>query len=316
LGSDYTYDAFDRRIIKSFDDDGPGPHSAAVTKTIYDGADFAANPYVDFDGSNNVTMRYLHGPAVDMLLARRDSSGSVAWYLTDHLATVRDLVNTTGTLLDHISYSAYGKVNAETNPSNGDRFKFTGYQYDSDVGLYHARARSYDSTTGRFISADPVSFSAGDANLYRYVENQATTQVDRLGLAPADPGGSCDSDYATDNYALYMKETAAWEWSQEVSYLYGLSQNVSTFRRCYRWFLGQFGEIDETDYVTTQRRSDYQSWLASEDWPSSAGERRHVVGDRNGRGCQRGGQRNGTDASRVRSPRTVQPRFGQKGRNG
>jgi RHS repeat-associated protein len=188
--SDYTYDAFDRRIIKSFDDDGPGPHSATVTKTIYDGPDFAANPYVDFDGSNNVSMRYLYGPAVDMVLARRDSSGNVAWYLADHLGTVRDIANTSGSVLDHVSYSAYGKVTAETNPSNGDRFKFTAYQHDSETGVYHSRARSYDPVTGRFISADPMGLAAGDANLYRYVSNRPITLVDPTGLQsqPARPG--------------------------------------------------------------------------------------------------------------------------------
>jgi YD repeat-containing protein len=36
--SDFTYDALNRRIIKSFDDDGPGPNTATVTKTIYDAA--------------------------------------------------------------------------------------------------------------------------------------------------------------------------------------------------------------------------------------------------------------------------------------
>lgn len=71
-------------------------------------------------------MRYLFGPAVDLLLARRDSSGSVAWYLADHIGTIREIVSTSGTILDHISYSAFGKVTAQTNPNNGDRFNFTG----------------------------------------------------------------------------------------------------------------------------------------------------------------------------------------------
>ncbi len=180
--SDYTYDAFDRRIIKSFDDDGPGPHTAIVTKTLYDGAHFAANPYADFNGSNTLTMRYLYAPAVDVILARRDASGTVAWYLADHLGTVRDIANTSGTVLDHISYSAYGKVTAETNASNGDRFKYTGREYDSELSLYYYRARYFDATTGRFISADPIAFAAGDSNLYAYVANAPTGGSDPLGL--------------------------------------------------------------------------------------------------------------------------------------
>jgi hypothetical protein len=76
--TDYTYDAFNRRIIRTFDPDGPGSQTASTTKTIYDGSHLGANPFADFDGSNSLTMRYLYGNAVDMLLARRDSSGTVA----------------------------------------------------------------------------------------------------------------------------------------------------------------------------------------------------------------------------------------------
>ncbi len=189
--SDYTYDAFDRRIIKTVDLDGPGPQPATSTATIYDGAAFAANSYIDFvdpDGPSGpqpyaLDTRRLFGPAVDMILARRDFSGTVAWYLADHLGTVRDLVSTSGTVLDHIRYSGFGKVTAESGASNGDRFKYTAREYDSETAQYYYRARVYDPAAGRFVLADPVSFGAGDANLFRYVNNVPIGRTDRLGLA-------------------------------------------------------------------------------------------------------------------------------------
>jgi RHS repeat-associated protein len=215
--SDYTYDAFNRRIIKSFDDDGAGPHTATVTKTIYDpvqpppahliarGAtelqpdgsyifdSFVASAYADFDSSNTLIMRYLFGPSVDFLLSRRTNSGTVAWYLADHLGTIRDIANTTGTVLDHINYTAFGPISTESNPSNGDRFKFTARDYDAETGLYFYRARFYDPQTGRFTIVDPVSFSAGDPNLYRYVVNSPVVTADVDGLC-----GSClRPDYPT-----------------------------------------------------------------------------------------------------------------------
>jgi uncharacterized protein RhaS with RHS repeats len=39
---------------------------------------------------------------------------------------------------------------------------------------------------GRWISEDPIGFAAGDANVYRYVGNVPTTNVDPLGLQTAD----------------------------------------------------------------------------------------------------------------------------------
>jgi len=184
--SDFVYDAFDRRIIKTSDSDGPGPQSATSTATIYDGASFAANSYIDFidpDGPSGpqpstLDTRRLFGPAVDMLLARRDASGTIAWYLTDHLGTVRDLVDTSGSVLDHISYSVYGKVTSESNPANGDRFKFTGREYDFETGLYYYRARYYEPTAGRFLSVDPLGFAAGNENLFGYVDNSPLGSVD------------------------------------------------------------------------------------------------------------------------------------------
>jgi RHS repeat-associated protein len=180
--SDFTYDAFDRRIIKSFDDDGPGPHSATVTKTIYDGPSFAANPYADFDGSNALTMRYLYGPAVDMIMARRNASGTVAWHLGDHLGSIHDVVSTSGVVIDHIRYSAFGIVAAESSPSNGDRFKYTGREYDSESALYYNRARYYEPSIGRFLGNDPIGFQAGETNLASYTSNSPLTRTDPTGL--------------------------------------------------------------------------------------------------------------------------------------
>jgi hypothetical protein len=51
--SNFTYDPFDKLIIRSNDPDGPGPQPASVIKTVYDGA----NPYADFNSSNSLTDR-------------------------------------------------------------------------------------------------------------------------------------------------------------------------------------------------------------------------------------------------------------------
>ena len=70
----------------------------------------------------------------------------------------------------------------ETNATNGDRFKFAGMEYDSTTGQYYDQARDYDSATGRFMSQDPKGFSAGDMDLYRYVDNLPTSSTDPSGM--------------------------------------------------------------------------------------------------------------------------------------
>jgi RHS repeat-associated protein len=134
-------------------------------------------------------MRYLYGPAVDQILGRTSSSGSIAWYLTNQVGSVVQIRNSSGTDIDDIVYDPFGNITTQTNASNGDRFMFAGMQYDSTTGLYYDHARYYDASIGRFVSQDPKGFSAGDTNLYRYVSNEPTDQVDLTGMQQGFGGG-------------------------------------------------------------------------------------------------------------------------------
>ena len=134
----YTYNALNQRIgVKD---------SGTQTWTVYDGKSADANPYADFNGSGSLTERYLFGPGVvngavvDEILARTSSGGTTAWYLTDKLGSVRDIVDTSGNELDHIVYDSFGNIVTETNAANGDRFKFAGMQYDATTGQYYDHA--------------------------------------------------------------------------------------------------------------------------------------------------------------------------------
>ncbi|MGO9466935.1 MAG: RHS repeat-associated core domain-containing protein, partial [Isosphaeraceae bacterium] len=149
----YTYNALGQRI--GIDD------SSAQTWTVYNGTSPDANPYADFNGTGGVTVRYLDGLAVDELFARTSSGGNLAWYLTDQLGSVTDLVSSSGTDLDHIVYDPYGNIVTETDSSNGDRFKFAGMEYDSTTGIYYDHARYYDAAIGRFMSQDPAGSRPG-----------------------------------------------------------------------------------------------------------------------------------------------------------
>jgi RHS repeat-associated protein len=197
--SNYTYDPFDRRIGVRVDPDGAGPQAAQQSWTVYDGT----NPYADFNGSGALADRYLYGAAVDQILADLEADGDLYWYLSDHLGSVRDLATEdachtasarravaewhTATLVDHIRYDSFGRVLSESNATIGDRFKYTGREYDAATGLYYYRARYYDPATGRFLSQDPIGFEGEDENLYRYVGNAPTGFTDPLGLESEPP---------------------------------------------------------------------------------------------------------------------------------
>jgi len=155
----------------------------------------------------NLSHRYLWGPTVDFLLADEQidwtdkyADGEILWMLTDHLGTVRDVVDNDGDLRHHNGFDSFGRLefsayyDAEGEPIEGmepwthgdavhQHFFFTGRYLDPLTGLQYNDARWYNSEIGRWMSEDPIGFAARDANLSRYVGNEATMFVDPDGLA-------------------------------------------------------------------------------------------------------------------------------------
>ena len=168
--TEYAYDIDNRRIGKKVD-------GVTVERYVYDGSDIA----LVFDGAGVQTHRYLYGTGVDQILAQ-ERGGSVVWALTDNLGTVRDVVDGGGgVVLNHFTYDSYGRVISQTNPAVDFRYGYTGREQDNETGLDYYRARYYDAGVGRFISEDPIGFSAGDNNLYRYVRNNPINFIDPSG---------------------------------------------------------------------------------------------------------------------------------------
>jgi RHS repeat-associated protein len=179
---EFTYDAFNRRISKSL----TTATDDIITHFIYDGANVLLD-FVDNDGPGpnapQLAQRYLHGPAIDQILAQDDGAGNVLWMLADHLGTVRDLVDSTGAVVNHLKYDSYGNVIAETNVAVESRYLFTGREFDDEIDLYYYRARYYDAATGRFVGEDPIGFLSGQSNFYGYVANTPARLRDPFGLA-------------------------------------------------------------------------------------------------------------------------------------
>jgi RHS repeat-associated protein len=63
-----------------------------------------------------------------------------------------------------------------------NRFLYTGREFLKEANLYDYRNRVYSPDLGRFLQPDPIRFSAGDGNLYRYVGNNPINYTDSLGL--------------------------------------------------------------------------------------------------------------------------------------
>lgn len=86
-----------------------------------------------------------------------------------------------GTKLISYKYDAFGNFTATTHvagtTASNNPFRYRGYYYDIDLGLYYLNSRYYDSNTGRFISADNIDVICAtpggltDKNLFSYCDN-------------------------------------------------------------------------------------------------------------------------------------------------
>ena len=115
----------------------------------------------------------------------------VAYLTNDHLGSPRINTDELGAAISRHDYRPYGEEVAERTHAHyaGDtiRKQFTGYERDGETDLDFAQARVFQSTTGRFNSADPILLTQARIvdpqriNRYAYVRNQPLLYVDPNG---------------------------------------------------------------------------------------------------------------------------------------
>ncbi|OWK35326.1 Rhs family protein [Fimbriiglobus ruber] len=184
----YVYDAFGNQI----EEDATIGGVTTVTREGFDGwnpasADGAGNgsfdAWADLNGSDALVTRRVYGPGADELTARESAGGTVGWYLTDDLGSIRGITDGSGTPLTTIGYDAFGDVTADTTPAAADQYGYAGVATDPVTGLESNGngAGEYNPALGRFNQQDPTGFGGGDGNLYRYTGNDPLTMTDPSG---------------------------------------------------------------------------------------------------------------------------------------
>ncbi len=171
----FTYDALGRRATKTV--------NGTTTKFLYDGADLLE----ETNTSGTIQARYLYGPGIDEPLELKRGT-TTSSYSTDGLGSIVHLTTSAGAIAETYTYETFGKLTIKnasgttlTTSALGNRFTFTGREWDSETGLYYYRARYYSPNTGRFLSRDPLGYLP-DTSLYRYVVNNPTSFTDPFGL--------------------------------------------------------------------------------------------------------------------------------------
>jgi RHS repeat-associated protein len=133
-----------------------------------------------------------------------DLSGNFtqSYYLYDGLGSIRALTDSTGAITDTYTYDAWGvlinQTSSLTRPTS-NAFRFTGEQWDEDLGMYFLRARYLNVSTGRFhtmdtfegVTTDPVTlhkYLYANANPISYIDPSGNLSLGETAMVGAIVG--------------------------------------------------------------------------------------------------------------------------------
>ena len=171
----YTYDASGIRTSKKVNG----------TTTEY----LTAGGSVLSEKKNGVWQHYLYDGSGQLMAIRY--KGADYYYIRDGLMSITGLVDASGGAVVNYRYDSWGKLISITGSMAGtlgkdNPYRYKGYYYDDETGMYYLKSRYYQPEICRFISADTIEVldcqgDLNDKNLYAYCDNNPVMRVDTGG---------------------------------------------------------------------------------------------------------------------------------------
>lgn len=223
---DMTFEWENGRIIKNINT------SDKTIQMSYDSNGMRTQKTVDgvktnyyYDSSNNL---FALTQGNDTLFFYYDNSGEVMsvscngtmyFYIKDLQGDITEIVDKDGKAVAEYAYDAWGnmltKYNGTLTVEKLNPFRYRGYVYDEETGLYYLQSRYYDPLTGRFLNADVYADTQSgtplSTNMFAYCENNAINKSD-------DEGNdawwiqSPNSANGKGHTSLLLKEKSGYWW--------------------------------------------------------------------------------------------------------
>jgi len=145
-------------------------------------------------------------------------------YIQDLQGDIVGIVDGNGTEVVKYIYDAWGKLLSTTGSLAAtlgtiQPFRYRGYVYDVETGLYHLRSRHYQAEWSRFINADDTSYAYDGDNYYTYCLNDPVDRDDPDGTndkaIEVVLDGGIGGAYLT--IGIFAATTLAYAYSETVS---------------------------------------------------------------------------------------------------
>ena len=171
-------------------------HTGARTKKVVDGTATEYRMAGDLLVSEKTgTQTYWYRYDSGANLVSVTIGGEICFYVRNAQNDVIALIDGEGNTVVKYTYDSWGKVLSITG-SLADTvgvqnpFRYRGYYYDSETGMYYLKSRYYDPGIRRFLCADTqVNDSILGTNLYAYCENEPIGMLDLDGNSAIAIGG-------------------------------------------------------------------------------------------------------------------------------
>ena len=127
---------------------------------------------------------------------KSDGTSFALYTVCNSRGDVEELRRSTGELFARYVYDSWGNVlhiydangaeiTSTANFAVQNPFRYRGYYYDNETGLYYLQSRYYDPVTHRFLNADAyVSTSILGCNIFAYCMNNPVNMIDVSGHWP------------------------------------------------------------------------------------------------------------------------------------
>lgn len=183
----YAYDAFSRRILKSsvqsrIEADGSRTEeSRDATAYLWDEDLLIAEGPADGDHLARLYFYDTDGLTPFAFADRAEDGSRRMFYCnTDLVGTPQEIVDEAGNIVWAAIYTAYGAALADIGDGFHQPLRFPGQYHDPETGLHYNRYRYYMPQFGRYTQPDPIGVLGG-MNAYFYPTNPLLI-CDPLGL--------------------------------------------------------------------------------------------------------------------------------------